>query len=160
LKWEDTLRVLGEPHNMGRMMHRAYVHKTLDQLDPYLTNHDMAIEDVKHLMGLDVSLIRRSDGGVPVPLKAREFEIQRQYDMELRLEVRATNIALPDRGRKTAPPGVPLQFTIVSEAELLYEVGQEEQRLYDELHKSLADLRKGQEQMQNIRFSLPPEVIP
>jgi len=49
-------------------------------------------------------------------------------------------------------------FVVVSETELLYQISLEEQRLYDELQKSFADLEKARAQMSALKFDMPPEV--
>jgi hypothetical protein len=131
----------------------AYVFKDVADLDPYLKDHKAAVDDpAVPTKGFDVALIRRSEGGIEMPLKARELEVQRRYYLQVYLEAFDSNIERAGRGMR---PSKQYPFVIVSDTELLYEIGKEEERLYDELRKSYDELVKTREQMSSLRSDIP-----
>lgn len=133
----------------------SYVFQGVNELDEYLHNPESDVDDPKvALKGFDVGLIKRVEGGFQLPLKARDSEVQKRYNMALRLRAVDTNIERPGRGVRESKE---YPFVIVSDTELLYEIGKEEQRLYDELRKSFDELEKAREQMKGIKFDLPPD---
>jgi hypothetical protein len=131
----------------------AYVFKEVGDLDPYLKDHKAAVDDpAVPTKGFDVALIRRNDGGIERPLKARELEVQKRYYLQIYLEAFDSNIERAGRGVR---PSKQYPFVVVSDTELLYEIGKEEERLYDELRKSYDELVKTREQMMSLRSDIP-----
>jgi hypothetical protein len=131
----------------------AYVFKEVTDLDPYLKDHKAAVDDpAVPTKGFDVALIRRPEGDIEMPLKARELEVQKRYYLQVYLEAFDSNIERAGRGMR---PSKQYPFVIVSDTELLYEIGKEEERLYDELRKSYDELVKTREQMDSLRSDIP-----
>jgi hypothetical protein len=155
----DTIARLDQPINYGAFpkMFLNYNLPDVRALDKFLNDHDLPVAADETLKSMDLSIIRRVDAsGLSVPLKARPLEIQRKYDMIVTLVARDTNVSKPRRGQHESQP---IPFEIVSEIELLFEINQEEQRLYDELFKSVADLRKAFEQLQSLKFDIRLEPV-
>ena len=132
----------------------AYIFKDVSALDPYLRDHKEAVDNPSvPTKGFDVSLLRRIEGGIEMPLKARDLEVQKRYTLRIALEAFDTNVEKPGRGWRKSSKTYP--FVIVSDTELLYEIGKEEERLYDELRKSHDELAKIREQTSTLRFDIP-----
>lgn len=132
----------------------AYIFKEVGNLDPYLRDHKEPVDNpAVPTKGFDVSLLRRIEDGIEMPLKARELEVQKRYTLRISLEAYDTNVEKPGRGWRKSSKTYP--FVIVSDTELLYEIGKEEERLYDELSKSYEELAKMREQTSSLRFDIP-----
>jgi hypothetical protein len=139
-------------------MVRHYLFKELADLDPYLNKHDEDVpEDTRDSKGFDLRNIRGRDEGPDKTLEPGPTEVPKTYYMLLHVEAKDTNVERAGRGVRQSQQ---YPFVIVSDAELLVQIGQEEQRLYDELQKTFDELQKARSQLASVRSDLPPEPGP
>ncbi len=97
------------------------------------------------------------EGRPRVKLKADENEVQQRYRMQLWLEAIDTNIETGrDKisGRNRGATKQKYIFQVVSEAELLVEIGREEQRLFDEFKRMMDELLKVRASLQQMNSDL------
>lgn len=108
-------------------------------LGEYLNNPelDMFRLERSELKGFDLSIAE------PL-LKVIEGNSQPKYAMQLYVEAKDNNIERPDgKGRSQSNL---YQFVIVEEPELLFEIGKEEQDLYDRFSNIITRIREGRDQ--------------
>src|SRR5205085_4586540 len=129
--------------------------KDLGDLDSYLNHPEDELDKSKPFKGLNVGDIQRREGNLLLSLKAPEGQLQKNYLMLVTLQVRDTNVNRPGRGNRLSSQQY--AFLIVSEGELIFQIGLEEQRLFDELKKSFDDLLKARNQLSALRFDIPAE---
>jgi hypothetical protein len=132
---------------------REYAKKDLGDLDDYLRDNEADVDKSKPFKGFNVGDLQHREGGVMVSLRAPEGQLQKTFLMLITLEVRDTNIYRPGRGNRQSSQQYP--FLIVSDTELLFQISLEEQRLFDELQKSFAEMEKARSQLSALRFDIP-----